>query len=62
VAFKDSPSNKNVKDFWSYLESTSKEVASWPTWMRGEPHTNIKCENVQREKPTEKSNERSGDQ
>ena len=35
MEFKDSHS-KRTKDYWTYLEDNYKEVASWPTWMRGE--------------------------
>lgn len=28
--------NKGNKEYWRYLEETYREVATWPTWMRGE--------------------------
>jgi hypothetical protein len=38
MGFNDCHSNKRkAKDYWVYLEDNYKEVATWPSWMRGEP-------------------------
>ncbi len=33
---KQNRGNEEAKDFWTYLEDNRREVATWPTWMRGE--------------------------
>ncbi len=39
MASNDSRLTENNSDFWAYLECNSREVAAWPTWMRGEAQT-----------------------
>jgi len=34
MEFNDSRSKKN-EEYWSYLKENFREVAKWPTWMRG---------------------------
>jgi hypothetical protein len=27
--------SKESRDFWEFVESTAREVESWPAWMKG---------------------------
>lgn len=33
--------SQKTKDYWTYLEDNYKEVATWPTWMRGEASSSL---------------------
>ena len=39
MEFNDSRSKKN-EEYWSYLKENLREVAKWPTWMRGADTSN----------------------
>lgn len=44
MEFNDSRSKKN-EEYWSYLKENFREVAKWPTWMRGADSSNFQeCE------------------
>jgi hypothetical protein len=55
VASSDSHSPK-TKEFWNYLEENSKEVSSWPKWMRGETES---CSSDEDAAPGEKPEQES---
>ena len=50
MASNDSHLTENNNDFWTYLEKNSREVAAWPTWMRGETQKPMREEKIEARK------------